>query len=406
MDPHRQTENKEGMADSEYNNSRRSPPPSSPPPRGSEQTAPHFPAHAPPFAQTFPSPSFSPYATVAQPQVTSLATSQYLGSQISNHREYFTTISHTGSPPPPPRSPFDWDMRVEAPPNYSADDTQTFRPEPPVAHSYIEVLPSPYASGYGSIGGWPHEGFSYANGQQVMDPGFPYGRREAISHHAMPNPPTATRGSPNRRRRPRGHPSQASDVTRHVHFENALASPEGSQTQPQSGLSPVSTLRRPFDVFNGTASATSSHAYEAAARVPPHHRAPIMSIETMRAHFLALRNSISDQLRDFKNTLPRSLPNELPALKSTICSICTTEYSTVHVPPTEDAEVAVMLSCGHCFGEWCLFQWVCIVSSSDVLRMAHSYRCSSTFASKTNATSPVRCAGKFFSTSLRDPIQC
>ena len=64
------------------------------------------------------------------------------------------------------------------------------------------------------------------------------------------------------------------------------------------------------------------------------------------------------QLKKFKESLDRYTLSDLPAVTSPTCDICAKDYSATNVRPSEDEEIAVMLTCGHVFGEFCLDQWV------------------------------------------------
>jgi hypothetical protein len=64
------------------------------------------------------------------------------------------------------------------------------------------------------------------------------------------------------------------------------------------------------------------------------------------------------QIQELKDNLMRRLPSELPDETSKACDICQKDYSAIHVQPGEEEEIAIELSCGHVFGEFCIFQWV------------------------------------------------
>jgi hypothetical protein len=68
--------------------------------------------------------------------------------------------------------------------------------------------------------------------------------------------------------------------------------------------------------------------------------------------------STGRQIQELKASLPKLLRSDLPKETSPSCDICSKDYSAMHVEPSEEEEVAVQLSCGHCFGEFCIFQWV------------------------------------------------
>ncbi|KAF1945154.1 hypothetical protein EJ02DRAFT_339113 [Clathrospora elynae] len=124
-------------------------------------------------------------------------------------------------------------------------------------------------------------------------------------------------------------------------------------------ISPRTSIRRNYARYSVdlSHSSTSSDAEEAAARTPPPHRArqrPRSS--TQRPHFDPNIATLQ-QMQYLKDSLPRRLPSELSNEASKSCDICQKDYSTTHVQPTEEEEIAVELSCGHSFGEFCIFQW-------------------------------------------------
>jgi hypothetical protein len=134
----------------------------------------------------------------------------------------------------------------------------------------------------------------------------------------------------------------------------------------RSVSSRISNNRRDFarysvDLSN---SSTSSDAEEAAARAPPvsrmRHR-PRAEVRPRpfghRPHFDP-NIATPRQIEELKDSLQRRLPSELPEEASKACDICQKDYSATHVAPAEEQEIAVVLACGHSFGEFCIFQWV------------------------------------------------
>lgn len=133
--------------------------------------------------------------------------------------------------------------------------------------------------------------------------------------------------------------------------------PEGSVSPPISG-------RRNYDsfIYDISRATTSSDAEEAAARVPPQFRARRMPREP-RPRFGHTQQhdpnvATDEQIKALKHKLPRRLPTELADGTSNMCDICAKEYSSMHVRASEDNEIAIELPCGHCFGEFCIFEWV------------------------------------------------
>lgn len=119
---------------------------------------------------------------------------------------------------------------------------------------------------------------------------------------------------------------------------------------------------------------TSPDAEEAAARVPQSYRNRRLPREPrMRysnpAQFHDPNLATSRQVEELKDKLSRRLPCELPEGTSKTCDICAKDYSSTQVQPCEENEVAIELPCGHCFGEFCIFEWVRIASPSHHLRM-------------------------------------
>ncbi|CAO2651144.1 Nn.00g094410.m01.CDS01 [Neocucurbitaria sp. VM-36] len=129
-------------------------------------------------------------------------------------------------------------------------------------------------------------------------------------------------------------------------------------------VSPRTSNRRSFDrySFDLSQSSTSSDAEEAAARAPPSNRMRHRPRE-VRPRFMGHHQQFDPniatprQIQELKDKLPRRLPCELSEETSKCCDICQKDYSTTHVKPIEDEEVAVELACGHVFGEFCIFQW-------------------------------------------------
>jgi hypothetical protein len=136
---------------------------------------------------------------------------------------------------------------------------------------------------------------------------------------------------------------------------------------PDGNASPSTSMRRNYDRFSHDLSLayTSSNAEEAASRIPPSSRARHLPRDPeLRLLSPAHRHNpnivTSRHISEFKAKLPRVLLGDLPEGASSSCDICDKEYCSTHVVPSEDAEIAVELVCGHRFGEWCISQWVCL----------------------------------------------
>jgi hypothetical protein len=134
---------------------------------------------------------------------------------------------------------------------------------------------------------------------------------------------------------------------------------------PDSNTSSPTSGRRTYDHFihDISRAMTSSDAEEAAARVPPSFRSRRLPREP-RLRFSSHvqhqdpNQATSRQLQELKERLPRRLPSELAGGISHTCDICAKDYSSTHVQACESDEVAIQLPCGHCFGEFCIFEWV------------------------------------------------
>lgn len=132
---------------------------------------------------------------------------------------------------------------------------------------------------------------------------------------------------------------------------------------PDGSVSPPTTGRRNYDsfIYDVSRATTSSDAEEAAARVPPQfrarrvHREPRPRFGHGQQHDPGV--ATDEQIKALKNKLARRLPNELAEGTSTMCDICAKDYSSTHVQASEDDEIAIELPCGHCFGEFCIFEW-------------------------------------------------
>jgi hypothetical protein len=143
-------------------------------------------------------------------------------------------------------------------------------------------------------------------------------------------------------------------------------SPEGPSRRLDRSVSPRTSSRRNFERYSVdlSHSSTSSDAEEAAARAPPLNRMRHRSRE-VRPRIAGRYPPQFDpnvatvrQIEQLKSSLRRHLPSALPEKAPKACDICQKDYATTHVPPTEEEEIAIELSCGHTFGEFCISQWV------------------------------------------------
>lgn len=127
--------------------------------------------------------------------------------------------------------------------------------------------------------------------------------------------------------------------------------------------SPRTSARRSFDRYSWDIlqSSTSSDVEEAAARSPPSSRVRHRPREGRPRFFSQTFDpscSTSRQIQTLKASLPKLLASELSKDTSPTCDICAKDYSTIYVQASEEEEIAVQLSCGHTFGEFCIGQWV------------------------------------------------
>jgi hypothetical protein len=181
-------------------------------------------------------------------------------------------------------------------------------------------------------------------------------------HHRESAHPEARLHSTRSQPHERGQPN---DQTYPVAGYRPWMSPGDHGHRPDRSTSPRTSNRRSFERYSVdlSPSSTSSDAEEAAARAPPPNRMRNRPSRDSRPRFTGYRPPIDPnvatprQIQELKDSLPRRLPSELADDASKACDICQKDYSTTHVSPTEDDEIAVVLTCGHTFGEFCISQW-------------------------------------------------
>ncbi|KAH7398920.1 hypothetical protein DE146DRAFT_512056 [Phaeosphaeria sp. MPI-PUGE-AT-0046c] len=166
---------------------------------------------------------------------------------------------------------------------------------------------------------------------------------------------------------PRSHNSGSSSHTSNRSYDLAERRAARLNAQgrfPEGNVSPPTSGRRNYDSFihDVSRATTSSDAEEAAARIPPQFRGRRWPPREPRLRFghaqLQDPNVATDeQIKDLKHNLPRRLPSELVNGTSSMCDICAKDYSSAHVKASEEQEIAIELPCGHCFGEFCIFEW-------------------------------------------------
>lgn len=175
--------------------------------------------------------------------------------------------------------------------------------------------------------------------------------------HQLPQPPY--RRSPYRERH------FVNNRTNDTFERRSTIGTNSQNPRAETSHSSRNSNRRSFDryQFDIPRSSTSSDAEEAAARAPPSSRARHRPREVRPRFFGHSQHAdpnlvTSRQLQELKDSLPRRLPSELSETTSKLCDICQMDYSSEHVKAVEGAEVAIELPCGHCFGEFCIFEWV------------------------------------------------
>ncbi|KAF1997911.1 hypothetical protein P154DRAFT_269971 [Amniculicola lignicola CBS 123094] len=159
------------------------------------------------------------------------------------------------------------------------------------------------------------------------------------------------------------------------HHQQSPQAPATPERRPQSfastpnrrsnrSQSPRTSSRRSFDRYSqdqvsGSADADAAQS-ELRARQARQRR--IQRERLVAAH--EFRRSFSDpnvpsgrQMQELRDKLRHFLPSELPGDVEPTCDICSKDYSTKHVQPTEDEEVAIQLPCKHVFGEHCINTW-------------------------------------------------
>lgn len=155
------------------------------------------------------------------------------------------------------------------------------------------------------------------------------------------------------------------DATYFATGQRRWMSPEDPSRRSDGSVSPRTSNRRNFERYSIdlSHSSTSSDAEEVAARAPPMNRMRHRPREVrprMAGRYAHFDPNIATvrQIQELKNNLRRHLPSTLPEKASKACDICQKNYATTHVSPTEEEEIAIELSCGHTFGEFCISQWV------------------------------------------------
>jgi hypothetical protein len=370
------------------------------PSQGWEPAAPHLDARAAPFPRPFPQPPYGLYNNADHAAM--LQNPNVLHQPFGNNAgrppyPYAEEAHHVYYPPsmgiyPQPRLPSA--LRSRPPPgNPNMSGWGEAGSMPPFNPGYYSVhnvpgtgpsLPMPPCPGRpGGFGAPSYPPLLPNSGRANADRLFAMDRRPPTSHlgWAIPTPPGPDGGSAVRPRPGRAHnrrPSQQessprnSQPTPHTDrsFQQRASILAAHYRRGDRSVSPLSSARRSFDRYSYD---SGLDVDEAAARVPPSNRARRLPRD-VRAQFFGHpphhdpNLATPQQIQELKNRLSRRLLSELPEKASRECDICAKEYSSTHVQPAEEQEVAVELSCGHYFGEFCLFEWVgTVLSSCDVV---------------------------------------
>lgn len=283
------------------------------------------------------------------------------GTRYPYYHPHMFSYQFTGPPRPPPAF---WNgpehLHPDQPFSNTSNTMQGFQPIP---------TPGTSAQHYQSTAALNAPGPSFARRR--------YDQRNVVeglarNSHAggMRTPHQSTRDSApgerlqSTRLQPHEH-RQPNDQTRPASGYRPWMSPGDHSRRSDRSISPRTSNRRNFERYSVdlSPSSTSSDAEEAAARAPPPSRMRHRPRE-VRPRFAGYRPHIDPniatprQIQELKDGLVRRLPSELPEDASKACDICQKDYSASHVSPTEDEENAIVLSCGHLFGEFCIFQWV------------------------------------------------
>ncbi|KAH8730594.1 hypothetical protein GQ44DRAFT_449205 [Phaeosphaeriaceae sp. PMI808] len=379
------------MADSNYSASAWGPTSASTVTQGPELTAPRFNPHLAPFAQPFQPRSFdtpyNPFVNFPMSQFPDMSAAPsgnlpqgqmpYLHDRGLQRLEYYTPSSgpypYQIVGPPDSRPPTGYRSRpfLSRPDMIDPSDANnTFSsPEHPMLRNAPAAPPPLYGHAYD---------FPYAptaiTAPFVRQQNYVPGSQQPHARYwdgpdSLPRP---VRENPDRLRHFHMHNRRVSQQESRPHnnrtYDQAERRPTSLFHNPNRrsdrSISPQTSARRNYDRFSHDLplTVTSSDAEELAARVPPSFRTRRISRDSRpRFHGHPQQhdpnNATPRQIQELKDKLPRRLPSEIGKGKSSTCDICAKDYSSIHVKPCEENEVAVELPCGHLFGEFCIFQW-------------------------------------------------
>jgi hypothetical protein len=348
---------------------------------GWQQHLPYEPPYGPPSDPLFSQvPDISSLPFYAPP---------YAQSPYSTHTDH-----HSPVPYPPPSRMFPYTShQPRLPPAFrNGSDSRTdlgdsnptetlYRDEPPVPHGSQPFFPL-HRGGFEG-----HFSLASVSASEPRRPQHtaPHNNQDSSQGLSNPQDPVSLGGFwiPPRHfipsyRRP-SQPDQRQHHYRHQHHARV-----GDRVDRPSSLSyhaqdrrsnrtpspRTTSTRRNFESYSWDilSTSTSSDAEEAAARTPPSTRAQNRPRDARPRYFPQQPDPtamVARQIQDLKAKLPKYLPSELAKDTSPTCDICSKDYSTTHVQPSEDEEIAVQLICGHSFGEFCISQWVSRSASLD-----------------------------------------
>jgi hypothetical protein len=296
------------------------------------------PGHYSPFSGLYPQ-------MLAQPPVPRQPV--FSANRPSGEHPELTGLVGAGNGHNLPRHPFSPGV-AGSPPPYPQGYDMSFAPANPIVpslrhyhHTPLDLQPQIRYSG-------GHDFEPPARQSPDRPRPFPFGRRSSQQGSRQHS------GINNSNNRPYDHSERR--ASRLSNAQGRL--PDSNTSSPTSG-------RRTYDHFihDISRAMTSSDAEEAAARVPPSFRSRRLPREPrlrFSSHVQHQDPNLATprQMQELKEKLPRRLPCELPEGTSHTCDICAKDYSSTHVQACESDEVAIQLPCGHCFGEFCIFEWV------------------------------------------------
>lgn len=361
------------MAESDYSSSHWLAFSTSPGPQGAEMPAPLLPEHAPSFDQRFPSLSYEP---PYPPQVDTPHRPAFPQMPAFSSYSHAPETSPYSQPVPLPPYTRPYSQHYSRPPlaprnssgggrmdNATLPETgQVFPRMDDSMSRRVHAFYSAYFTGDESYlppevgpSPIPRRYYDPFGGPAPPVPGS--GDQENL-HQLHQGPPSLTSRPSHMEQLPYNSRAYNHSLRRSA----ALFGPQGRRSD--RSVSPRTSTRRSFDRYYSdlSPSVTSLDAQPPAVRAAPSNR-PRHRPREVRPRFLHQRQDPNipsqRQIQHLKDTLPRRLPSELVQGTSSACDICQKDYANTHVPPSEEEEIAIELPCGHCFGEFCIFQWVC-----------------------------------------------